>query len=92
LRKHRASVASATTTDDLVRAVERLPDGTVPDQRVTLEGFRDALATLTRAQYTQAPIDDGAVEEAVRSATTAGQQVRREHSWYRTFVRSMRNR
>jgi hypothetical protein len=83
VRKRRASAASATTGEDIVRALEHLPPTASTERRALLEKLHEALTTLTRAQYAHEPTSDSAVDVAVRTARDAAQQVRREHGWMR---------
>jgi hypothetical protein len=82
-KKRRVSVASAVTPDDLGRALEQLPLANATQRRALLDRLRDALTTLTRAEYAAEPPQDAEVDEAVRATLAAGQHVKREHAWWR---------
>jgi hypothetical protein len=86
VRKRRAHAASATTTEDVARAIQQLPLTVPVERRAVLERLHGALATLTRAQYSREPTADSAVEEAVRSAREAAGEIRRAHGWVRHAV------
>jgi len=85
-RKRRVTVASAATSEDLARAIEHLPPAAAAERRALLEKLRDALATLTRAQYAAEPANDSDIDDALRSALGGAQDVRREHGWWRLTV------
>jgi hypothetical protein len=86
VRKQRSSAASATTAEDIARAVGVMPANVSAERRALLEKLHEALATLTHAQYGQEPESDSALDEAVRSAREAAQEVRRDHKWMRVAM------
>jgi hypothetical protein len=92
VRRQRSYAASATTAADIARAVGLMPANVPAQRRALLERLQEALATLTHAQYGQEPESDSALDEAVRSARDAAQEVRREHRWMRVTMNGLGRR
>jgi len=80
-RRRRAAVTASATADAVNGAIHALPAGAAT-ARARLEQLRDALVTLTRAEYgAGATADSGAVLDAVRTARDAAQALARERRW-----------
>jgi hypothetical protein len=80
-RRRRAAVTASATADAVTAAVDALPSGAAK-ARARLEQLRDALVTLTRAEYGAATaIDGGEVAAAVGTARDAAVALARERRW-----------
>jgi hypothetical protein len=90
VKRRRVAVASAVTPDEVSRAIEQLPSTGATQRRALLDQLRNALATLTRAQYGSERSKDDVIDEAVLSAIGAGQQVKRQHAWWRELWNRVR--
>ena len=81
LGRVRAAVTSSATADAVTRALDARPQAPARD-RVRLEGLRDALAVVTRAQYGAETAPGHAdVVEALRAAREAARDLTRERRW-----------
>lgn len=87
--RHAAAVTAHVTTDTLTKALAALPSEGAAATRGRLERLRDALTTLTRAQYGAAgAVDATAVDDAVTAARDIGATMAREQltsprAWFR---------
>jgi len=80
-RRRRTAITASATAASVGRVVDALPAGAAT-ARARLGQLRDALATLTRAEYgTGAAAESGAVLDALRSARDAAQTLARERRW-----------
>ena len=81
LGRARAAVTSSVTADAVTRALDTRPLSPVRD-RVRLEGLRDALAVVTRAQYGAETMPGPAdVVEALRTVLEAARDLASERRW-----------
>ena len=80
VRKTAASVSSAVTADDVMRAAA---GGTLSTtRRQQLEGLQSSLSTLSNALYRKDAVRDGSsLDDAVRHATAVAKDVAAERRW-----------
>lgn len=84
-----AALTTHVTTDHVTRALSALPPGAPAVGRARLERLREALATLTRAQYGAGDaLDAAVVDEALTAARAIGVALAHEkltspREWFR---------
>lgn len=78
----RAAVTAHITPAALTQMLDTLPPQARAHDRMRLEGLRDGLALMTRAQYAAADRPDGsAVADALRAARDLAADLARERRW-----------
>jgi hypothetical protein len=82
LGRTRAAVTAHITPATLSRIIDTLPPQTPARDRMRLEGLRDGLGLMTKAQYAAADRPDGsALGDALRAARDAAAELARERRW-----------
>lgn len=92
-RVRATSLSGAATTEDIARAINRLPVSGDPAARQTLEDLHSALTTFGQAQYgREASADRTALDAALASAQAATKRLRSRQMWPKPHVRRLTTR
>jgi hypothetical protein len=83
------AVSSSVTSEDVARAISRLPDHAPAQRRQLLEDLQSTLSTLSAAQYGRPGADRGGLDAALNKALEIARQVRSERSWPREWLRRL---
>jgi hypothetical protein len=82
------ALSSSATTEDVAKAINRLPATASPARKQTLEDLHSALTTFGKAQYgREAAADRTALDAALASAVSATSRLKTEHLWPRPQLR-----
>lgn len=82
LGRTRAAVTAHVTPVALTQLLETLPPRAAARDRMRLEGLRDGLAVITKAQYAAADRPDGsALADALRAGRDVAAELARERRW-----------
>ncbi len=88
LRK-RTIVSGAATSEDLSRAIARLPESASAERRQMLDELQQALSAFTKVQYAQqASFDQTSLDEALRHAITGTRRLMSYQAWPKPYFRS----
>jgi hypothetical protein len=92
-RRRAASLSGAATSEDVARAIGRLPASADPARRQTLEDLHGALTALGRAQYgREASADRTALDAALAGARAAAKRLKSRQMWPKPHVRRLTTR
>lgn len=81
-------VSGAATTEDVSRALDKLPVTASATRRQLLEDLRSALMAFTAVQYArEATYDRTALDEALSRATAATARLRSDRTWPKPYLR-----
>jgi hypothetical protein len=84
------TLSGAATSEDLARAVARLPEAADPEERRALEELQAALAALDRALYGRDVVADRAsLDAALNSALAATKRLRSKRMWPKPQLRRL---
>jgi hypothetical protein len=90
IRRKAMIVSGATTSEEIGRVLDKLPPTVDARRREMLENFQSALMTFSTAQYSrQAPIDRGALDEALAKAISATGKLKSELAWPMAYFRRL---
>jgi hypothetical protein len=88
LNRKATALSAGATSEDLARAIDRLPATAHPSRRQTLEDLHAALTTFGKAQYgRETAADRAALDAALGSAMSATSRLKTEHIWPRPQLR-----
>ena len=88
LRRTPTIVSGAGTTQDLTRAIERLPMTAPPSERQILEDLQAPLAIFTGVLYArEAPLDRTALDQALERASSGTRRLRSARMWPMSLLR-----
>lgn len=87
-RRKPTIISGAATPEELLRALDKLPATTDPEQRQLLEDLQSALVTFTSVHYArEATFDGNALDRALARAIAAARRLSSEHAWPKSYFR-----